>query len=204
MKRLICFLAMIIVLTTSVSAANDVPEALMDALPYQARELLENTEFSGVSDLTSGLRDIWSNLWGRAKEVLYRQGKGAVSIFLVVMLCSLFKGVQQGRQEMNELPLVMVGTLSIAILTMGDMSSFVGLGAETIRVLQEFSKVLIPVLATTVAGTGAFTTATFQQVTVVVLVELLLSVIYDLLLPLIYLYIVVLTAAACLSSGELA
>ena len=53
------------------------------------------------------------------------------------------------------------------------------------------------------AASGAVTTATVQQVSTVFFVDLLLRLIRQLLLPLVYLYIGLLTAAACLPENRL-
>jgi stage III sporulation protein AE len=63
--------------------------------------------------------------------------------------------------------------------------------------------VLLPTLAAATAASGAVTTATVQQVTTVFFVDLLLHLINGVLLPLVYLYIGVLTANACLPENRL-
>ena len=62
---------------------------------------------------------------------------------------------------------------------------------------------LLPTLAAATAASGAVTTATVQQVSTVFFVDLLLRLIRQLLLPLVYLYIGLLTAAACLPENRL-
>ena len=96
------------------------------------------------------------------------------------------------------------GAVTITLLTAGSLTSLMGLGAETIDSLADFSHVLMPVLAAATAAAGALTTATAQQVGAVVLVDALLRLIQELLLPLTYLYVGVLTASAMLPQGRLA
>lgn len=202
MKRMICLLAILLILTAPVKAA-DIPKEVMEALPERTEEVLKNIEFSNADSFENGVERILNDLAARVKETVQRQGKSAVGIFLIVMLCSMFEGVRDGFGEKNDLVLSMVGALSVALLTIGNVDSLIGLGSATIGELRSFSKVLLPVLAAATAGTGAVTTASFQQVTVVFMVDLLLGLITSLLIPFTYLYIGVLTAASCLSSMQL-
>lgn len=203
MRRLICLLILTGFMTVSVHAVAELPERLTENLPDNTRDFLEEVEFSGIDGFSSGLWNIAGSLSDYAKEILNRQVKGAVLIFLIVLLCSLVEGINKCVEGTGNYVLTMVATLSITLVTTGNMDSLIGAGTETIRQLREFSKILLPVLATATAGTGAVTTATFQQVAVVVLVDVLLGVIHGLLVPLTYLYIGILAAASCLSNEGL-
>ena len=97
----------------------------------------------------------------------------------------------------------MAGALAVTLLTAGSLEDLIGLGAETIRELNVFSKALLPTLAAATAASGAVTTATFQQVTTVFLADLLMELINGLLIPLVYLYIGALAAGACLPENRL-
>jgi len=203
MKRLICLFVLAGLMTVSAHAVSELPKDLTENLPDNTKDFLEEVEFSGTDGFSFGFWNILGSLSDYAKEILHRQIKGAVLIFLIVLLCSLVEGIYKCVEGTGNYVLSMVATLSIVLVATGNMDSLIGDGMETIRQLREFSKILLPVLATATAGTGAVTTATFQQITVVVLVDLLLGLIHGLLVPLIYLYIGILAAASCLSSEGL-
>lgn len=78
-----------------------------------------------------------------------------------------------------------------------------GLGASTIEDLSVFSRALLPTLAAATAASGSVTTATVQQVTTVFLVDVLVSLIRGLLVPLVYVYVGVLAASAALAESRL-
>ena len=78
-----------------------------------------------------------------------------------------------------------------------------GLGVETMSQLEVFSKALLPTLSAAVAASGGIISASVRQVATIFFVDLLLSLIRGLLLPLVYLYIGLLTAAACLPENRL-
>ena len=125
------------------------------------------------------------------------------SVLLVVVLCAAVEGFSQRTGGKTALFLPMVGGLSVTLLTAGSLDSLMGLGAETIGELNRFSKALLPTLAAATAASGAVTTATVQQVTTVFFVDLLLNLVDGLLLPMVYLYIGALAAAACLPESRL-
>ena len=204
MKK-ICLLSLLaILLLTGFAVAAELPEELSDALPRETARLLEDTDTSDGSALGDGLRGIVEKTASKAGEVIRERLKGAVCVLLVVLLCGVIDGFQQGfgGGELRLLP--MVGALSITLLTAGSLDTLIGLGAETIEQLSVFSKTLMPVLAAATAASGAVSTATVQQVATVFFVDVLITRIDQLLLPMVYLYIGALTASAMLPDNRLA
>ena len=136
--------------------------------------------------------------------VLRQRIRGAVSVLLVVILCGAVDGLGKAAGEQESMFLSMAGALSITLLTAGSLDTLLGLGRETIEQLSLFSRALLPTLAAATAAAGSIGTATVQQVTAVFLVDLLVTMIHQLLLPLVYLYIgVSSTASAALPDGRL-
>jgi len=203
MKRCILLILLALFLTVPASAA-EVPEELRKALPEDAAELLEGVEPSGGAGFSEGLSRILEGLSGRFGGVLRRQLRNVAAILLTVILCAAVESFYQGSGGDSPQYLSMAGALSAAALTAGDLDSLIGLGGETIAGLSLFGKALLPTLAAATAASGAVTTAAFQQVTTVFLVNLLLQLIEELLMPMVYLYIGVLTAGACMEEGHLA
>lgn len=202
MKRWLCCLVLLAVLTVP-AGALEVPEELTDALPREAAELIEDVDPSGTEGFSDGVGTLLQEAGAQVGRLVREQARGAASVLLVVVLCSLFSGVSQGTDSKNEQYVAMAGALAVMLLTAGSLDSLIGLGEQTIGDLQTFSKALLPTLAAATAAAGAVTTATFQQVTTVFLADLLLSLIDGLLMPLTYCYIGALTAAACLPESRL-
>ncbi len=201
MRRVILMLLFVLLLTVDAGAA-EIPGELREALPSGAEDILEIGELSaGPAGLTGGLDRILERMQGSLGTILRQRVRGAASVLLVVALCGAVGSFYQGEKASLFLP--MVGALSVTVLTAGSLDSLIGLGAETIGELNLFSKALLPTLAAAAAASGAVTTATFQQVCTVFLVDLLLNLIHGLLLPLVYLYIGALTAASCMPENRL-
>lgn len=191
------------ILLTGSAFAVEVPAELEESLPREATDLLEQIDVSGVSGFSSGIQQILKYLSQRTGAVLRKQIRGSVSVLLAVVLCAAVENLYQGTGGRTPMYCSMAGALSIAVLSAGSLDSLIGLGDRTIEELTLFAKALLPTLAAATAATGSVTTATFQQVTTVFLVNLLLQLIDSLLMPLVHLYVGVLTAAGCLAEPRL-
>ena len=194
MKALICLAAALTVLTSAARAA-EVPEDLARAAPEAAEAVLDEP-LSGGTGLADGIGEILSDLADRAGGVIRERTKGAAAVLLIAVLCGALEGFAAGAGGKTALPfLPMAGALSVTLASAGSLDTLLGLGRETIGELADFSHLLLPTLAAAAAAGGAVTTATVQQVSAVFFVDLLLRLIRELLLPLVYLYIGVLTAS---------
>lgn len=183
--------------------AAEIPQELQSALPRGAAELLEGVDCRDPDGFSAGIGQILDFMANRFGGVLRRQMRGAAAILMAVILCAAAENLYQGAGGKTPLFLSMAGALSVALLTAGDLESLIGLGTETVGQLALFGKVLLPTLAAATAASGAVTTAAFQQVGTVFLVNLLLQLIDGVLMPMVYLYIGMLTAAACTGEARL-
>ena len=201
MKWWICLTALVLALTTSAAAA-DLPAELERAAP-EAAEDLTGGDLSGGTGFAQGVGNILDRLADQVGDVVRERTRGAAAVLLVVVLCGVVEGFAQGTGGKGAAFLPMAGALSITLASAGSLDSLMGLGSRTIGELADFSQALLPTLAAATAASGAVTTATVQQVSTVFFVDLLLRLIRQLLLPLVYLYIGLLTAAACLPENRL-
>ena len=203
MKKWICFLFLLLALTGEARAA-ELPRDLTKALPEAAEDVLDMDNLSGPGGFSQGLAGIVERLSWEVRAVLRQRLRGAASILLVAVACGAVEGFSHGTGEgKTAVFLPMAGALAVTLLTAGSLEDLIGLGAETIRELNLFSKALLPTLAAATAASGAVSTATFQQVTTVFLADLLMELMDGLLIPLVYLYIGALAAGACLPENRL-
>ncbi|MBE6996370.1 MAG: stage III sporulation protein AE [Ruminococcaceae bacterium] len=201
MKGLFCFCLMLLLPVQA--RAAELPGGLKDSFPKAAEDILWGQDFSGADAVSQGIGRILRLLPEQAEEILRGSLRGAVMILLIVVLCGAAECLDRGTGSAATVFLPMAGALSVTIATAGTLDSMIGAGAEVIRELSVFSKALLPTLAAAMAASGSVTAAGFHQVTTVFLVDLLVSLIEKLLLPLVYLYIGVLTAATCLPESRL-
>lgn len=190
MRKAVCALAAVLWLTTAAGAVSadlrDTAEAYFDGA--------ETYDASGFAD---GVKRILSDAEEQAGGVVRERVRGAAAVLLSVILCG---AVRSGCREEEgvRLALSLAGALSVTTLTAGSLRQLIGLGWGTINELHTFAKALLPTMAAAVAASGSVTTATFHQVTTLFFVELLISLMDGVLMPLTYLYIGLLTAACTL------
>lgn len=198
MRRLLCLLLLCVMCTGSACAVSD---ELLDAAPPEAQEYLDDSE-SG--DFSGGLAQLWNAVKGKAEQTVRERIRNAALILLAVLLCGMADGVSKELKNpaAEQMP-SMVGALTITALTVGSLDSLMGLGNNTIQELGNFSQTLLPALAAATAAAGAVTSASLQQTAAVFFANLLIQLISELLMPMVYLYTGILTAAAILPNDRL-
>ena len=202
MKKVL-FVVLFLLLLTGQARGAEVPKSLTDALPEAAEDLLDGRDLDGRTGFTAGVSELLEDMGGKVGTVLRQRLRGAAAVLLVVILCGAVDGMYQSVGGKETAYLSMAGALSVTLITAGSLDSLLGLGRETIQQLSLFSRALLPTLAAATAAAGGVGTATVQQVTAVLLVDLLVNLIHKLLLPLVYLYIGVLASAAALPESRL-
>lgn len=195
MKVLACIFSVLVALTVCASAA-EVPREVTRAMPESARALLSGEDFSQIDG-----GSLAGEVSAKAQAILRQHLRGVVSILLAAVLC----GAADGFRGMGKLSafLPAAGALCVTLISAGSLDDLIGLGVKTIRELDTFSKALLPVLAVSMAASGHVSAGAFGQVTTVFLTGLIMHLMDQLLIPLIYLYIGMLTAAVSLSDARL-
>lgn len=182
------------------------PEEVEDALPPEARELLESTAQSegGVPDLAEGLVNLWNTLCGQIGTLFRRNIGGAVTLLGIVLLCSLAEDCCKAGDGSRVLPVVpAAGAAAITMTAVGDLQSMMGVGVDAIEQLAVFSKALLPTLMAAVAAGGGAVSAGMRHVAAVFVTDVLITLIRELLLPLVYVYAATSAAAAFVAGKRL-
>ena len=97
----------------------------------------------------------------------------------------------------------LAGTLAVTAVAVADVHSLLGMGTSAISSITTFSNVLLPVVATVTAATGAITGAAARQMAAAVFSGLLVDLIHRLLVPLVYGYIAASVAYAAVGNEGL-
>ncbi len=204
MRRWI-WIILLVLLSVQTAEATQLPQELQKALPAEAEELLDELQGSDSEDtLSGGLAALWnkgcSYFIGALKERI-----GSVVILLVIVLvCALaddcFHAVESSRTA-DFAPLA--GAAAITVAATGSIQSLMGMGLATIEELHIFSKALLPTLAAAMAAGGGVVSAGLRHVAGVLFSDLLITMIRDLLIPLVYFYIIASAADAMLAGSRL-
>ena len=185
--------------------------ALMCAVPALGVEITapgldqvwEEAEGYGVSQkdsLDQGLSNLFSDVLGQAGALFRVSLATAMKLIAVVLLCSLAESVKagEGLQAAN-----IAGALAITALTMTDKAVMIGLGRDTLGRMEDFSTLLLPVMAVLTAATGHVSAAAVRQGATVLFSQLLITAMDRLLIPLIYAFVAVSCAHAAVGNPGL-
>ena len=187
--------------------------ALLCAVPALGAELAvpgldrvwEEAEGHGVTADTT-LDQGLSNLISDGLEqigTLFRAGLStAAKLMMVVLLCSLAEGARAGEEQGIQ-AVTIAGVLAVAALTMTDMAVMIGLGRDTLQKMEDFSSVLLPVVAVLTAAAGGVTGAAARQGATVLFSQLLITAMDRLLIPLVYAFVAVHCAYAAVGNPGL-
>lgn len=181
-------------------------EALQEldrALPYEAREILGTFDpLDGGWE--TGLAALAEKGRQEAGKLLRRALGGGAALLLIVLLCDGAKLLYFREKDSQLLQCVtLTGALAVVLLSAGGISEMIGLGAETIHTMNDFSKTLLPLLGAACAASGSVTAAAVREVGTTLFADILLTCIDQLLLPLVYIYIGAITANAVLHEHSL-
>ena len=178
----------------------ELPREVRDALPAAAEEITE--ELEDPASLSEGLSRLWDRALGYVEEAV-RQSIGGGVVLLAAVLCALTEECMDAAGgKVHFVP--MAGALAITLAAAGSVKTMMGLGQETVEELNTFSKALLPTLSAAVAASGGIVSASVRQVATIFFVDLLLSLIRGLLLPLVYFYGAAAAADAMLPGRRLA
>ena len=169
----------------------------------QAETYLDGMDISLENDWEDNL----AALVDTGTEELFGIVKKAVRSSVLLLSIALFCGIgeitvgEKGSGLVRIVPLV--GALAVSAVSVADVHSLMGMGVTSVEKLTSFSNVLLPVVASLTAATGAVTGAAARQMAAVLFSDLLLNVINSVLIPLVYGYIAASIAWAATGNGGL-
>ena len=197
MKRLVLILALLLLLTGT-AMADGPPEGLEGVLPPEMEEA------AGAGSLEEGLETLWQRLREEAGTLVREATADGAKLLLVLVLCGLGEGALLAVRPKDTTPYVtLAGVLAVTLLAAGDIRGLMGLGTDTITHLEQFSKALLPVMATAAAASGHGGAAAVRQVSTAFFSDILLTLIRGVLVPGAYLVIGLLAANAALGDNRL-
>ena len=200
MKKAILLLLLLWALTVP-TWGTELPREVRDALPAAAEDITEHMDDS--ASFSEGLSLLWERACGYLTAALRESISGGVLLLAAAVLCALTEECMDAAGgKVHFVP--MAGALAVTLAAAGSVRTMMGLGQETVEELNTFSKALLPTLSAAVAASGGILSASVRQVATVFFVDLLLSLIRGLLLPLVYFYVAAAAADAMLPGRHLA
>ena len=198
MKKLLCLLFAAFLLCVSASAL-ELPSGLDDVVP---RELIDSAE-AGDDLLLRGGQYLFSHFRAALQDAVANSLRGAMALMLLSLLCGLVESTAESAGETPARYAGYLGVLGAAALSAGDLSALIGLGVETMDELSVMAKLLLPTIAAAMAGGGCVGSASVWQVGALMLSDIFLSLMRDVLVPVLYCMIGTAAAGALLEQSRL-
>ena len=199
------FLLLVLLWCIVPACASQIPREITDAIPDSARPFLEDTdEADNFTSWNSGLSTLWTRTCKLLASTVQESLGGVILVMSAVLLCSVAEDCFHPLGDGKLLdPVPLVGTLVILLAVGSNMKNLMGLGEETIRELNVFSKALLPTLSAATAAGGGAVSASVRQVATVFFSDLLMSLIHGLLFPMVWVFVALSAADAILPAGRL-
>lgn len=195
MKKLVFIILFSLLLITPCRADPFDSEELHDALPDYADELIGDT----VQQPDEGLGRIGSAFTEAVSGGLGGIIKRAVSIIAVALVCAVLTVFSDEAPEYVSLG----GCSAVAVISVGDVHSFISSGSEVIAALSGFSKTLLPAMCAASAACGTLSSATVRYAASVLLMDLFVTIAHSVILPLISACLAVSIASAAFENKSL-
>ncbi|MCI2106962.1 MAG: stage III sporulation protein AE [Intestinimonas sp.] len=163
------------------------------------------TEVTMGEGLNEGLQNILDACGDTVGGVARKAVRSGVLLLVIVLLCGLAETTRAcGSEPGGSLDAVTIaGALAITAVAVGDAHSLIGFGRGAIDNMENFSKVLLPTMASVTAAGGAPTGAVARQMATLLFSDILMTLINRLLLPLVYTYLAACVAYAAVGNGGL-
>lgn len=114
----------------------------------------------------------------------------SVSVIAAALLISIVKGIRGSPNQVISL----VGTLSVSMILLHSSKAFIGLACETVQQISDYGKLLLPVMSASLAAQGGSGTAIALYSATALFDALLSSIISNIVVPIIYIFLCVSTA----------
>jgi stage III sporulation protein AE len=172
-------------------------DKLENALPEEAGNTLGSMKVTDSLDLSGGVQKILKSVSENIGDIFTGALKSAVVILFIAVLCSIVSSAFDGGAKYA----VLAAVLAISVVSVSNVSTFIGLGGKTLDDMNTFSKMLLPTLTAAAAASGAITSAAAKYAATALFMDVLMTVAKNVVMPLIYAYTATSIAEAALG-GE--
>ncbi|MDL2273616.1 stage III sporulation protein AE [Oscillospiraceae bacterium OttesenSCG-928-G22] len=180
---------------------NDIDLAAAESVPSDARDLLGDIGVEDAPGFGEGLAEIFTSGLEQSGGSIRAGVRSVVVILLIVIFCGVLTSLYPDGKTPRYI--VLAGALAITALTVADLRTFIGLGLESIRQADIFSKGLLATLATAAAIGGEPASATVRHTITILFSDILITAISRFLVPVLYAYTAASAADAAIGGDTL-
>lgn len=172
---------------------------LQSAIPEAAAEIYGELPVE-PNGWEARLEELWEYAIQNAGGFLKSGLKSAFAILTIIVMCSAAESISGGKVPSF---VSLGGTLGVAAVAVGDVSSFIGMGEKTLQSLGDFATLLLPCIAAAGAAMGNISSSSAGYAATALFMDILLHLCSAFIMPLIYVYIAAVTARAALGTDAL-
>lgn len=172
------------------------------ALEVEAPEVPESGRHwmpEHTSSFSDGLAELLGKAISSLRPDLVEASRVSLGILAAVLLVSILQTLAPGMKN----PADMAGTVAMAAMLLLSANSMIRLAAETVLEIGTYGKMLLGVMTTALAAQGGVTSSAALYAGSALFIGILQSMISDLLVPGIYLYLSLTAASAATGEGFL-
>lgn len=188
MRKIAIVFLILISLTVTVHAesftAPPVPDSAIDLVPEPPETFSEG--------LATVLREVVDYLY----PALRAAAAGCLGIVAVVLLSTLVENLPGATQRVTDI----ISSISVALLLLAPSSTLIHTGADTVKEISEYGKLLLPVMTASMAAQGGVSTSAALYTGTAFFDALLSGMISSLIVPMLYIFLC-LSVASC-ATGE--
>lgn len=191
MKKLILLWLLIPLLFMNASAAELLPPAVTGA----AQDYVDED----AQTLGMGLSHLLQKALPLIRPDLAEASRTGLAVIAAVLMVGIVQSFPGTVKQVAEL----VGVTAIVSLLLTATNSLIRLGTDTIREMSDYGKLLLPVITAAMAAQGGITSSAALYGGTAVFDALLSSLISELFVPLVYVYVALAAASGALGDGLL-
>lgn len=195
---IIAALATVFLLAPALAAGET--EILLDSLPENAREHMEDADVTLLIDIDGILKNIFKTVEEKVSDLMEDAAKDAVAILLAAILCALAHSVYAKKDAETDF-ISLAGIAVIGAIAVSGIGSLIGTASETVDELNVFSNALIPTLTASSAAGGAVSSSAAKYAATMLFTGIASAVGKNVIFPLIYVYLAVSAGAAAFNGG---
>ena len=207
MRRWLLILVLIVGLTVSARAVDVMEEeqkllqldTLETGLPASTQEAMQDYSPSQAADPGTAILNLVKWASGLSLSTLREALRTAAMLLAAALVCSL---VRQAGETGGQIAAT-TGALAITAIFTTGMRSMIGLADTMLADMEAYAKLLLPVMCSAAAASGAVNGAGALYMGSSLFFSLLISLIRTLLIPLIYAFIGLAAAECALPDGRL-
>ena len=191
MRKLVIIAIVVYLIASPVFASN----ISAPPVPSEAEHLMPKTSKSFGEDLWYIIKRAIDKIAPNIKNTL----EICLSIIAIVLIISIVHNSTKSIGNVTNL----IAVISISSLLLSSSNTLIGLGVETIHSVNEYGKLLLPVMTASLAAEGGTVTSAALYTGTTLFNSILSSVITNILIPMLYVYIALCIASVAVNENIL-